>query len=172
MDPLSILLAAANFVPTIAKYFNAGDTTQKIANEVGSVAQTITGAANPQDALAKLSQDKALQQQFQLAVMDKMQAWDKMYLDDLSNARERDVKLAQAGLRNKRADFLVGVAIVVIIALTMLVVWHSSLNEYVKGIVTLVLGRFLGYVDQIYAFEFGTTRSSQKKDDTINKLSA
>lgn len=32
------------------------------------------------------------------------------------------------------------------------------------------LGRFLGYLDNIFNFEFGTTRSSQKKDDTILNL--
>ena len=51
-------------------------------------------------------------------------------------------------------------------------VWSSpDLNEYVKGIVTLVLGRFLGYLDNIYSFEFGTTRGSKDKDETIKQLS-
>jgi hypothetical protein len=44
-------------------------------------------------------------------------------------------------------------------------------NEYLKGIVTLVLGRFLGYLDNIYNFEFGSTRSSKAKDLTIEQLS-
>ena len=51
-------------------------------------------------------------------------------------------------------------------------VWKDdTLTEYVKGIVTLVLGRFLGYLDNIYSFEFGTTRGSKDKDDTIKQLS-
>ena len=44
------------------------------------------------------------------------------------------------------------------------------INEYVKGIFTLVLGRFLGYLDNIYSFEFGTTRGSKEKDETIKQL--
>lgn len=49
--------------------------------------------------------------------------------------------------------------------------WDSTMNEYAKGIITLILGRALGWVEQIFSFEFGTTRASKAKDDTINKLS-
>jgi hypothetical protein len=50
-------------------------------------------------------------------------------------------------------------------------VWKDpNINEYVKGIFTLVLGRFLGYLDNIYSFEFGTTRGSKEKDETIKNL--
>ena len=52
-------------------------------------------------------------------------------------------------------------------------IWKDpNINEYMKGVVTLVLGRFLGYLDNIYSFEFGTTRGSQNKDSTINALAS
>ncbi len=49
-------------------------------------------------------------------------------------------------------------------------VWTSIDDEFSKGIVTLILGRYLGYIDNIYNFEFGNTRSSTGKDATINEL--
>ena len=61
-------------------------------------------------------------------------------------------------------------AVAVIVALVYAIWKDPSINEFMKGIVTLVLGRFLGYLDNIYSFEFGTTRGSQNKDSTIDKL--
>jgi hypothetical protein len=61
---------------------------------------------------------------------------------------------------------------VVMVGVVIWIVWKDqSINEYVKGIFTLVLGRFLGYLDNIYNFEFGTTRGSKEKDATIKQLS-
>lgn len=68
-----------------------------------------------------------------------------------------------------RANTMYILAIVVIAGL----VWGvlaSKLDDYGKGIITLVLGRFLGYLDVIYSFEFGTTKSSKQKDETITTL--
>ena len=68
-----------------------------------------------------------------------------------------------------RANTMYVLAIVVIAGL----VWGvlaSKLDDYGKGIITLVLGRFLGYLDVIYSFEFGTTKSSKQKDETITTL--
>lgn len=74
------------------------------------------------------------------------------------------------GQRNYRADAMLVLA-VAIIAILVWAVWRENdLGEYVKGIVTLVLGRFLGYLDNIYNYEFGTTRGSARKDATIENL--
>ena len=84
-----------------------------------------------------------------------------------ADARKRDMTL---GVRNHRADSMYVLAVALIAALVY-VVLNSGLDEYAKGIVTLVLGRFLGYLDNIYNFEFGSTRSNKTKDATIENLS-
>ena len=63
------------------------------------------------------------------------------------------------------------VAVVVICVLVYLTWKDGGINEYVKGIITLVLGRFLGYLDNIYNFEFGTTRGSALKSELLAKAS-
>ena len=63
-------------------------------------------------------------------------------------------------------------AVAVIVGLVYAIWKDPDINEFLKGIATLVLGRFLGYLDNIYSFEFGTTRGSQNKDATISQLSA
>jgi hypothetical protein len=94
----------------------------------------------------------------------------KVEVEDRGSARERDTWFVKMGRQNLRADLLVIAASLGVVALVWMV-WHNQdLSEYVKGIITLVLGRFLGYLDNIYNFEFGTTRGSQNKDETIKQL--
>lgn len=89
---------------------------------------------------------------------------------DRDSARDRDVEFIKRGVTNNRANFMFFLA-VCMVALLVWIVWKDqSINEYVKGIFTLVLGRFLGYLDNIYSFEFGTTRGSKEKDETIKQL--
>lgn len=89
---------------------------------------------------------------------------------DRDSARERDVEFIKRGVVNNRANFMFFLA-VCMVGLLVWIVWKDqSINEYVKGIFTLVLGRFLGYLDNIYSFEFGTTRGSKEKDETIKQL--
>lgn len=95
----------------------------------------------------------------------------KEEVKDKGNARNRDVEMMKIGRHNWRADLMVLAAAVAVGFLVYMVWVDSNLNEYVKGIVTLVLGRFLGYLDNIYSFEFGTTRGSKDKDETIKQLS-
>lgn len=89
---------------------------------------------------------------------------------DRDSARSRDADLAKSGQRNYRADFMFFLAVAVIVGLVYAIWSEPGINEFLKGIVTLVLGRFLGYLDNIYSFEFGTTRSSQNKNETIAAL--
>ena len=89
---------------------------------------------------------------------------------DRDSARDRDVEFIKRGMPNSRANFMFFLA-VVMVGLLVWIVWKDqTINEYVKGIFTLVLGRFLGYLDNIYSFEFGTTRGSKEKDETIKQL--
>jgi hypothetical protein len=95
----------------------------------------------------------------------------KIEAKDRDSARERDSEFIKHGVKNNRANLMFFLA-VVMVGLLVWIVWKDpGINEYVKGIFTLVLGRFLGYLDNIYNFEFGTTRGSQNKDETIKQLS-
>ncbi len=108
--------------------------------------------------------------QFRQAVIAVEADLDKAYLADRADARKRDTKFIEVGKRNVRADLMFILAVVVTCALVWVVWKDPGINEYVKGIFTLVLGRFLGYLDNIYNFEFGSTRSSKTKDTTIENL--
>lgn len=96
--------------------------------------------------------------------------YEDLATKDRADARGRDTEVTKAGKHNYRADAMFILAVAVIVGLVWAIWTEPGINEFLKGIVTLVLGRFLGYLDNIYNFEFGTTRSSQNKDSTIDKL--
>jgi hypothetical protein len=89
---------------------------------------------------------------------------------DRQGARGRDIEITKAGRKNHRADVMFVLAVGVIVGLVWAIWNDPNLNEFLKGVVTLVLGRFLGYLDNIYSFEFGTTRSSQESRSAIVDL--
>lgn len=172
MDQLTIGLAlASQFAPHIIKYFTNSDTAATVAGQVIDIAKTVTGKETPDAALEAMKLDPALALQFKTAVMANETDLEKAYLADVQSARDRDAKLAAAGILNHRANALVAMSVFMVVVCLAVVIWMSELDEYAKGTITLILGRALGWVEQIFSFEFGTTRSSKAKDDTITRLS-
>jgi hypothetical protein len=169
MDPISIAFGLAQFAPQIIKWITGSDKAADAAGAVVDIAEQVTGRKGA-DALDALKADPALVLQFRQSVMAHEADLDKAYLADRADARKRDAVFIASGSRNYRADFMFVLAVAMISALVWLVWKDPSINEYMKGIFTLVLGRFLGYLDNIYNFEFGSTRASKTKDATIENL--
>lgn len=79
---------------------------------------------------------------------------------------------SDAKYKSLRLNLLAGAAYLMVIVCMIVAIWMTDLNEYAKGILTFILGRYSGYVDNVYAFEFGTTRANKDKDATIANLTA
>jgi len=73
--------------------------------------------------------------------------------------------------KNRRISVLSTTAYITVLVCLGVTVWVSDMSEYVQGVLTVVLGKYLSYTDQVYAYDFGTTRSSNTKDATIATLS-
>lgn len=71
---------------------------------------------------------------------------------------------------SSRGTFLIAVAFAIVFGCLAFTVYMQVDDDFAKATVTLLLGRFLGYLDSAYQFEFGTTRSSRTKDETITEL--
>lgn len=171
MAPIAIAMALAQFAPSLMRFFNVGEKSVQVAESVVNIATQVTGANTGEEALAILENNADKRYAFRLEVMANDTKLEELYLEDTKDARKRDSVFTMKGMRNYRADVMFLLAVVVI-AWLVWIIWKSpELPEYTKGIFTLVLGRFTGYLDNIYNFEFGTTRGSKNKDDTINKLS-
>lgn len=170
--PIALLIQLASAIPSLMKYVGASDTHTAIAQQAVDIATTVTGIVDPSLAVQKIVQDPAALQAFQLAMTDKQKEWDQMFLSDIQSARNMQIELSKNGGKRYMSTSMYILAIVVIAVLTWEVLKDDSISEYAQGLITLVLGRFLGYLDNIYNFEFGTTRTSQQKDNTISTLSA
>lgn len=168
--PIALSLAG-EFAPAIIKYFTNSDTAADVAGQVVDIAKTVTGTDTPDAAMAALRADPTLALQFQTAVMLNDADLDKAYLADRQSARKLNEAFLAAGMRNYRSDIMFFLAVMVILLLVLIIWRDPEINEYVKGIFTLVLGRFLGYLDNIYNYEYGTTRINKSKDATIQNLS-
>lgn len=168
---IPIALGLAQFAPSILRFFGAGEKSAEVAEQVVNIASAITGETDPSKLQERLAANAEQALRFQEVVLANETRLEEAFLADRQDARKRDAVFLASGTRNYRADSMYLLAVAVVLVLFYHVVQRPDLNEFAKGVVTLVLGRFLGYLDGVYQFEFGTTRASKTKDDTINKLS-
>ncbi len=168
--PIALSLAG-QFAPAIIKYFTNSDTAATVAGQVVEIAKTVTGTDTPEAAVSALQADPALAMQFQAAVMASEADLDKAFLADRQDARARDVKLAQAGVTNKRADIMVLLDVVGLIAcLVVLCFFRDKIPGEAVGLISTVAATFGLCLRDAHQFEFGSSRSSQTKDTTISNL--
>lgn len=173
MDPISIAMGLAQFAPAVIKWVTGSDKAAEAAAKVASIAQSVTGAQTPAEALEKIKADADLALQFRLAVMANEQELDRMFLADRQSARTRDVELRQlTGGNNKRADLMiVGAVLGLIACLVTLVFFRAQIPGEVIGIVSTVAGIFGACLRDAFQFEFGSSRGSKDKDDLLAQLS-
>lgn len=155
--------------PMIAKWIG-GEKAENAAVDVLNIAKAVTGAGLNEDAVKVILVDQDKARAFQEALANREADLDKAYLADTQSARERDIELAKVGMRNVRANILTTAAFALVGACMATVIWSWQLDESAKSVIILILGRAVGWVEQVFSFEFGTTRSSRTKDDTINSL--
>lgn len=172
MDPISIGLALAQFAPSLIKYFTGSDKAADVAGKVIDIAKTVTGAPDGAAALAVIQADPNKVLEFRSAAMAQDADLTKAFLADVKDARARDVELHKAGFTNRRADYMVALDVLGLIAcLLVLVFFRTSLPGEVVGILSTIAGIFGACLRDAHQFEFGSSRSSQAKDVTISNLS-
>lgn len=169
--PIALSLAG-QFAPAIIKYFTNSDTAGTVAGQVIEIAKTVTGTATPDEAMAAMQADPALAVQFKTAVMANETELEKAYLADRADARARDVKLAENGRRNVRADVMVVMDVVGLVAcLIVLAFFRGDMPGEVVALLSSIASIFGLCLRDAHTFEFGSSRSSQGKDATIQNLS-
>lgn len=171
MDPISIALALAQFAPTVMRYFGAGNASVDVAEKVVDIAQTVSGAKSPEDALQAMRANAEMAQQFNLAVLAADKDLEQAYLADRQDARKRDIAFINAGRVNKRADLMVLFDVVGLIAcLVVLSLFRKEIPGEVVGLLSTIAGIFGLCLRDAHQFEFGTSRGSRDKDETIANL--
>lgn len=169
--PIALSLVG-QFAPAIIKYFTNSETAAAVAGQVVDIAKTVTGSDTPDGAMAAIQADPVLAVQFQTAVMANDANLEKAHLADRQDARARDVKLAEAGRRNVRADVMVVMDVIGLVAcLVVLAFFRSEIPGEVVVLLSSIASIFGLCLRDAHQFEFGSSRSSQTKDVTISNLS-
>lgn len=174
MGPLiPIAMELAQYVPNIIKLFNGSDKAVDVATAVVGVAQAVTGTSTPEDALAAIKADPNKVLEFQQAMAAQRLELEKALLADTADARDHDVEVRKLNDgHNRRADYMVALDVVGLIAcLLVLCFFRSSIPAEAVGLISTVAATFGLCLRDAHTFEFGSSRSSQTKDTTINNLS-
>ncbi|PKR55394.1 hypothetical protein [Thalassospira marina] len=155
---------AKEFLPGMVKHI-AGDKAGEVAQSVVDVAQSVTGTSSPDDALVAMQADPSLVIDYKKHMASVQAELDKAYLVDRQNARDRDVKLKQAGYHNYRADIMLTLAFVCVVALVYFL-WEARLDmpDQVFAALNMALGMLLKMIGDAFQFEFGSSRGSKEKD--------
>lgn len=166
MDPISIGLGLAKFVPLAARWL-VGEKAEEAAKEVINIAEKVTGRKG-EDAEAALKADPSLQLQFKEAILKNEASLDRMYLKDRQDARARDVQLKQMGYKNVRADVML-IVIGIVLALDIYFIATANLKPEVLAIFNMMIGACLSMLGDAFQFEFGSSRGSKEKDFKLDK---
>lgn len=161
---LTLLSGVVQLAPALAKVFGASRNASEVAEIAASVAKSVTGLPDNQGALEALRASPQLLIEYQRVLLEQETSFEKLYIDDKKDARLRDVEFLKAGTRNYRSDFLVGNTVLVVFTILAIVTFVPNINEYAKGALTTILGVFLNQLNNVYSFEFGSTRKSEDKD--------
>ena len=173
MEPLSLALSLAQFAPSLLRYFGVGEKSVAVAERVVGLAQEVTGAPSGEAALEALRQNATLAQEFNLAALKMDGELEQAYLADRQDARKRDVELAKAGYRNHRADWMVALDVVGLIAcLVVLALFRKEMPAEVAALLTTIASVFGLCLRDAHQFEFGSSRGSKEKDGLLANLGA
>lgn len=169
---IPLALALAQFAPSVMRFFGAGEASTAVAQQVVDIAQTVSGATTPQEALEAIRANAQLQAAFQQRVLELDHELERAYLADRQDARKRDVDVRRlTGGSNTRADVMVAGAVLGLIACLASLIWfRQGLPGEVVGIVSTIAGIFGACLRDAFQFEFGSSRGSRDKDDILANL--
>jgi hypothetical protein len=170
---ISILQAAlslAQFTPKIAKWLS-GTKAESISQKIVEIAKKVTNTDDEFKAIEKLKSDKNMYALFQKALINSEREIELAVIKDKENARYRDIAIINSGKRNKRADIMVvSAAMGLIFCLVLICLYRKELPGEVVGIISTIAGIFGSCLRDAYNFEFGSSRGSKEKDQTVASI--
>lgn len=155
------IMALAQFVPAITRWVS-GENAGTIAETIASVAQTVTGATNVQDAVQRIMTEPDKQRAFQLAMQERGDDLEKAYLTDRQSARSRDTAIQVATGRNRRGDILATIAVTGFFAVFGMLFFGPEISSGERDLILVMAGALIGILKDVYGFEFGSSKDSAR----------
>lgn len=172
MKPTTVAtaLGLAQFIPSIARWL-AGDKAEQVAHSVLDIAKRVTGIDDSPGMIRLLLEEPDLVIEFQKAILNLEAEMELSVMRDRQSARMRDMSFINSGRTNTRADIMVVSAAGGLIACLISLAYYSDfLPGEAVGIISTVAGIFGSCLKDAYAFEFGSSRESKMKDNTMAAL--
>lgn len=171
MDPVSIALGLAQFAPSIMRFLGVGEKSAAVAEKVVGIAQTVTGAKTPEEALERMRQDGQLAQQFNLAVLASNTELEKAFLADRQDARAHDIEVRKlAGGKNIRADIMIVCDWLGLVAcLVVLAFFRKDIPGEVVALLSTIASIFGLCLRDAHQFEFGSSRGDEQQRAAMTK---
>ena len=169
MDPVTLALTAAKFVPDIIGWVKgSGSKEQQVAEKILGIADTIAGKGSPEASMEAINADPEFQLQFQKAVMADKHVFDQMCLENTKDARSMYKE------QNKAADDIAEAIIKYNLIIVFLLVgfqvvagiWLSdsaALLATVSNIIGIVIHALLKERQDVINFFFGSSLGSKQK---------
>ncbi len=167
---IQMILAFAQFAPSIGKIFS-DKKTENIFNIIGEIAKNTTRSKTEEEALEKLRHDKNLALEFERMILKNETDLEIAILKDKESARNRDIEILHNGRKNSRANIMVmSAAFGLIVCLITIILYQKNLPGEVVGIISTIAGIFGSCLKDAYNFEFGSSRGSRVKDETVASI--
>lgn len=170
MDPISVGLAlAAQFAPSVIKYFSNSDTAGEVASQVIDIAKTVTGRGTVGEARAVLDVDPGKAIEFQLALAAHDADLAKAYLADIQSARAMQVAaLGQEDIFSKRFVYLFALGWSIFAMCYFTAVTFIEIPARGQRIADTILGVLISsVVGVMFSYFYGSTKGSALKTRMI-----
>jgi hypothetical protein len=174
MDPLTIAMGLAQFVPWLTKMLSGSDKAANVAQQVVNVAQAVTGTDNPLAALNAVQADPAKVLDFQQAMAAMQIDLEKAYLLDMQSARAMQISaLGQDDKFSKRFVYWFAAAWSLFAMGFFTAVTFIDLPASGQRVADTILGVLItSVVGVMFAYFYGSTKGGEAKSAMLAKSSA
>ena len=176
MSKLSDLLR--NVAPTLAGVLGSAAGGPLVGAAVKTLGEKLLGKSDAtvtevEDAVAALPPDKLVELRtidtaFKIRMTELGYRPQELEIEDRKDARARDAEFIKAGRRNERGDNLAYLAVGGLL-LAALLLFLVDISQSQKEVLIFILGVLSKIVGDVYAFEFGSSKGEQKKDNAMTK---
>lgn len=94
----------------------------------------------------------------------------KAFLADTASARDRDRAFLTAGKKNYRGDILAYAAMGALSTTILLLLFVPNIPETSEKLLYVVLGALIAIVKDVYGFEFGSSKDSQRNAQAVSDM--
>lgn len=165
--PIALALQLAALIGPHVVRAVSSDKAGDVAQEVLDAAVAVTGAEDPAKALEALRGNGQLVYEFRVKLLELEQRAYELELADRQSAREAEVGKLKAGYPDKRKDVLSTIAILALAGLAYAVVFYEIGQGPGRDLLFMLAGALIAVVRDVYAYEFGSSRSSAEKTEIM-----